>query len=242
MTKTWKRKVAEGLVVAAAAAGAVAGSPTGLQAAVAATIIDKADGVEVYERDVHEIVGSTLRTPDADTDLDAPLFNVAGVRLESQPSDVVTWGEWSSASATSDVVVVQTPGGRITRVRLVLSGLVPGGLYSAFWGTLGPDSEQPLCPRVERTLPLDVPGGGGGRPAPNAFVADGQGNAAYVGEVGHDLFTARQVYFQVVWQFIGGTNYPFPNRGEFLTQLPAPECRSSFGDDAMRHLQILQKW
>jgi hypothetical protein len=241
MTKTRKRTVVRLAVLVVSAAAAVI-TPSGLRAAGAATIVDQADGVEVFERDVREIVVSTLRTPDADTDPDEPLFNVAGVALESAPGDPVTWGEWSSASASSDVVVVQTPGGRITRVRLVLSGLVPGGLYSAFWGTLGPDSEQPLCPHVERTLPLDVPGGGGGRPAPNAFVADARGNAAYVGEVNRDLFTARQVFFQIVWQFSGGTSYPFPNRGELLTQVPAPECRSSFGEDAMRHLLILQKW
>ena len=31
-----------------------------------------------------------------------------------------------------------------------------------------------------------------------------------------------------------------PNRGEFLTQ--GEDCRSSFGQDAMRQFQVLQKW
>ena len=57
--------------------------------------------MEVYERDVQVIVGVTLRNPDATTDPDKTLFNVAGVRLESSPGDPVTWGEWSAASAQS---------------------------------------------------------------------------------------------------------------------------------------------
>ncbi len=154
----------------------------------------------------------------------------------------MTWGEWSAASARSDVKVSRTPHGATTRVRLQLSGLVPDGLYSTFWGTLGPDSEQPLCPGVERTLPLDAPGGRD-RPAPNAFRADAEGKATYVGEVDQDLFAATQVYFSVVWDFSGETSYPFPNRLELLTQVPpAEQCRSSFGDDTMRHLLVLQKW
>jgi hypothetical protein len=203
---------------------------------------DEADGVEVFARDVHYINFSTLRTPDATTAPDEPLFNVAGVRLESRPDDPVTWGEWSAATARSDVTVSRKPFGTTTRARLQLSGLVPNGLYSTFWGTLGPDSEQPLCPNVERTLPLDAPGGRG-QPAPNAFRADADGEANFVGEVGRDLFAASQVFFSVVWNFSGETSYPFPNRGELLTQVPpAEQCRSSFGDDTMRHLLVLQKW
>ena len=41
-----------------------------------------------------------------------------------------------------------------THLRIRLSGLVTGGVYSAFYGTIGPDSEHPLCPGVEQTLPL----------------------------------------------------------------------------------------
>jgi hypothetical protein len=43
-----------------------------------------------------------------------------------------------------------------------------------------------------------------------------------------------------VYHADGQTYYPFPNRGEFLTQ--GGNCRSSFGHDAMRHVVILQKW
>ena len=37
----------------------------------------------------------------------------------------------------------------------------------------------------------------------------------------------------------GNSFAPFPNRGEYLTQ--GPDCRSSFGHDAIRHLLIYQK-
>ena len=199
-------------------------------------VVDQADAVEVYARDVYYIHGNTLRTPDETTDPAAHLFNVAGVALD------VTWGEWSRATAQSEARVARTGRTVTTRARLTMSGLVPNGIYSVFWGTLGPDSEQPLCPRVERTLPLDSTTGHT-KLAPNAFRADARGRADYTGAVDQDLFAASQVFFTVVWNFSGRTSYPFPNRGELLTQVPpSSECRSSFGEDAMRHLLVLQKW
>jgi hypothetical protein len=191
---------------------------------------DVADAVEVYERDVFVIVGSTLRTPNETTDPSAPLFTVSGVGLGT------TWGEWSAATATSRASVIGGTKHARTDVRLALTGLVPGGLYSVYWGTLGPDSEQPLCPGVERTLPLDAAGSTANAPAPNAFVAGADGTADFHGRTAGDLFAASQVYFSVVYHFFPETSYPFPNRGELLN------CRSSFGDDAMRHLLVLQQW
>jgi hypothetical protein len=190
---------------------------------------DQADAVEVYERDVFEIVGSTLRNPDAATDPQAPLFTNTGVALGT------TWGAWSAASAGS---TARTNGAR-TDVRLSLTGLIPGGLYSVFWGTLQPDSEHPGCPDVERTLPLDAarPDAGAG---PNAFVVGAGGTVEYRGQAGARLLDAGQVFFTVVYHFSGRTAYPFPNLGEQQTQ--GENCRSSFGEDAMRHLVILQKW
>ncbi|HJV09526.1 MAG TPA: hypothetical protein VJ653_07585 [Acidimicrobiales bacterium] len=196
---------------------------------------DTADAVEVHEGDVFVIVGSTLRTPDAGTDPAAPLFTDSGIAMD------LTWGEWSAATATSRASVTGGAGKHPrTDVRLSLAGLVPGGLYSVFWGTLGPDSEQPLCPNVERTLPLDAVGGGGGGPAPNAFVADAAGAAAFHGRTDGNLFAASQVFFSVVYHFFPETSYPFPNRGELLSQ--GENCRSSFGADAMRQLLVLQQW
>jgi hypothetical protein len=198
---------------------------------------DREDGVQVYARDTFEIVGSTLRTPDAGTDPAATLYTVSAVRLERPDGTPITWGAWSEATATSTARL----SGAATDVRIALNGLVPGGRYSVYWGTLGPDSEQPLCPGVERTLPLDAfpaaqPGGGD----PNAFVAGADGSADYRGRAPVRLLDAQQAFLSVVYHFAPGSTYPFPNRGELLTQ--GETCRSSFGDDTMRHMLILQKW
>ncbi len=67
---------------------------------------DRADGLDHYERDVFEIVGSTLRNPTAATDAAAGLYNVAGVRLEAPDGTPLTWGSWSAASARSTVRTV----------------------------------------------------------------------------------------------------------------------------------------
>ena len=193
---------------------------------------DQADVVEVYEGDVFVIVGSTLRHPDATTDPSAPLFNVAGVGLG------LTWGQWSAAAATS---TVRVSGGRSARtdVRLDFSGLVPSGVYSVFWGTLSPDSENPLCPGVERTLALPSVDPGQ-LPDASSLVAGSDGAGAFRGRLDGNLLAAGQVFFSIVYHFDGQTYGPLPNRGEFLTQ--GGECRSSFGEDAMRHLLVLQKW
>lgn len=214
---------------AALAVGAtLVATPTGAGAAG----LDRADAVEVFERDVFVIVGSTLRNPDTTTDPSAPLFNVAGVSLDR------TWGQWSSASATS---AVRVAGGRSPRtdVRLDLAGLVPAGVYSVFWGTLLPDSENPLCPGVERTLALPSVDPGQ-LPDASSFVAGSDGRAAFRGRLDADLLAAGQVFFSIVYHFDGQTYGPLPNRGEHLTQ--GAGCRSSFGEDAMRHLLVLQKW
>jgi hypothetical protein len=193
---------------------------------------DQADTVQVYERDVFVIVGSTLRNPDATTDPSAPLFNNAGVGLD------LTWGEWSAASATSAVRTSGKSNPR-TDVRLRFSGLVPGGTYSVFWGTLNPDSENPLCPGVERTLALPSVDRDQS-PDASSFVAGSDGTAAFRGSLDGNLLSAGQVFFSIVYHFDGQTYGALPNHGEFNTQ--GENCRSSFGEDAMRQLLILQKW
>ena len=210
-------------------------------AAWAAKSKSKADAVEVYGDDVFVIVGSTLRHPTADTAPDAALLTSSGARIETSPTDPVTWGEWSAAAARSTAQTVGAPSNRSTEVVIKLEGLIPGGAYSIFWGTLGPDSEQPLCPGVERTLPLDAVNPKGPAPDPNSFVAGANGTAKYRGRADGALLDADQVFFTVVYHYLGGaSSYPFPNIGEFRTQ--GENCRSSFGDDSMRHLLILQQW
>jgi hypothetical protein len=204
--------------------------PGPLAAGAGAAPPDQADALQIFNRDVHVVVGQTLRNPTADTAADAPLFNVAGVALD------LTWGQWSALTATSTAHRT----GKRTDVRMDFAGLVPGGLYSIFWGTLEPDSEHPGCPNVERTLPLDAFHPDASAPAPNAFVAGTDGTAEFRGRAGAALLDARQVFFSVVYHAYGETSYPFPNRGELLTQ--GADCRSSFGEDSMRQLLVLQKW
>jgi hypothetical protein len=229
MMGRWRAHAGRRTALAALAVGALFAVPaTGAGAAG----LDRADAVEVFERDVFVIVGSTLRNPDATTNPAAPLFNLAGVSLDR------TWGQWSSASATSTVRVA---GGRSPRtdVRLDFAGLVPAGVYSVFWGTLQPDSENPLCPGVERTfaLPSVDPGQ---LPDASSFLAGNDGRGTFRGRLGADLLAASQVFFSIVYHFDGRTYGPLPNAGEHLTQ--GADCRSSFGEDAMRHLLVLQKW
>ena len=212
MTRTRKLLL---LTLSAGLAGVI---PAGGVALAAVPTRDQADAVEVYERDVYFINGVTLRNPDATTDPEKTLFNVAGVRLESSPGDPVTWGEWSAASARSKVKVSLNPPRRHHPGQSQTVGSGARRPVLDLLGTLGPDSEQPSCPGVERTLPLDAPDGGRARPAPNAFRADAEGRATYVGEVDQDLFAAAQVYFSVVWDFSGETSYPFPNRLELITR------------------------
>ena len=198
--------------------------------ATAARPGDEADAVEAYERDVFEIVGSTLRNPDpASTDPAAPLFNVAGVGLG------LTWGQWSSAAATSTMRVR----GRHTEAEIDFSGLVPNGVYSLFYVTLGPDSENPLCLDVERALPL-TSRSRHQEPDRSSFVAAPDGTASFTGRVDGDLLSATQVFLEVIYHFDGQTYGSLPNRGEWLTQ-GEPTCRNSFGEDAMRQLLIVQE-
>lgn len=202
-------------------------------AAVLAQGPDPQDLVQTDSRDVFVIVGSTLRHPDSTTMDAAPLFNVAGVSLN------LTWGAWKRASAQSTARVMGGPNNARTDVRISLSGLVPGGVYSIFYGTIGPDSENPLCPGVERTLALRSTDR---RQQPDAasFVADAFGRAEFRGEIDGRPMDALQFFYSVIYHFDGLTYGALPNRGESLTH--GMSCRSSFGEEAMRQLIVFQKF
>ena len=152
----------------------------------------------------------------------------------------MTWAEWSAATATSRASTVGGPDGARTDVRISLRGLIANGLYSIFWQTTAPDSVHPLCPGVERLLPLDAVKADASVPDPSSFVADSSGEAEFHGRIGGDLLAASQVLFSIIYHADGKTYYPLPNKGEFLSQ--GTDCRSSFGLDALRQLQIGQKW
>jgi hypothetical protein len=201
-------------------------------AAALAQAPDRQDSVQVFNRDVFVIVGSTLRNPDATTADSAPLFNVAGVPL------ALTWGRWKRADSRSTARVEGNGSGAVTELRISLRDLVPGGVYSIFYGTLSPDTENPLCPGVERTLPL-LSIDQLQAPDRSSFVADRMGRADFRGVISGRPLDALQFFYTVVYHFDGQTYGSLPNRGEFLTQ--GSMCRSSFGEDAMRQLVVFQK-
>jgi hypothetical protein len=224
-TTRGSRRLLAGLVLTM---GSLLVAPLAAPAGAAAP--DQADAFEVFTRDVFVLAGASLVNPDEETDPSATLYNVAGLDLG------ITWGEWAGAAVTS---TARAAGDR-TDVRLELSGLVPNGLYSVFWGTIGPDSENPLCPGVERTLPLTAFPAAHQNQDPSSFVAGGDGSAEYRGRVDGALLDASQVFFTIIYHSDGMSYGPLPNRGEWFTQ--GENCRSSFGLDALRQVLVLQKW
>lgn len=207
----------------------------GFAAPVQAAKVERQDGSDasvIYSQDVSVIVGSSLREPDATTEPEAPLFGDSGISLG------LTWGQWQTASGTAAARVQ----GKRTAVDVALSGLVPGGVYSVFWGTLEPDSEHPLCrPGVERTLPLTSVHPDKQVPDPSSFVAGSDGTATYRGEAPGNILAAGQTFFTIIYHSDGMAYHPFPNIGEQLTAGGEFGCRSSFGLDAMRQLFILMR-
>jgi hypothetical protein len=194
---------------------------------------DHPDGLEIFARDVFAIVGVSLRNPDSTTAPDAPLFNDAGVNLG------LTWGQWSAASAMSTVRVSGGASHPRTDVRIQLTGLIPNGVYSIFYINLSPDTNNPLCLGVERGLPLTAVKADQQLPDSSSFVADGSGAANFHSQVDANLLAPAQLIFEVIYHNNGQTYGSLPNVGEFQTQ--GPNCRSSYGEDAMRQLFILQK-
>jgi hypothetical protein len=205
-----------------------ADASAGAAAIPAADKPDRQDYLQAFGADVFVIVGSTLRHPGITTDDSEPLFNVAGVSLD------LTWGDWKRASATSTVHAA----GPWTDVSIRLTGLVPGGVYSAFYVNLDPDSENPLCPGVERALPL-LSVSPNQAPDRSSFIAGSDGSATFHARAAGNLLAPMQLILEIIYHHDGRTYGALPNRGEFLTQ--GATCRSSFGEDAMRQLLIGQK-
>jgi hypothetical protein len=193
---------------------------------------DREDGVQIFNRDVFWLDISTLRNPDGATRPEVDLFNRLGVSLG------LTWGEWRQATAMAAARRVGRLQNPRTDVRIHLTGLIPNGVYSVFYGTFAPDSVNPLCPNVERTLPLIAFHPRRQDPDPSSFIADSNGEARYHARVPGELLAASQFFYHVIYHFDGMTYHPLPNRGEFFTQ--GENCRSTYGEDSMRQLVILQ--
>lgn len=171
------------------------------------------------------------------TPLSAPPFNLAGNALN------LTWGQWSSATARSYAWTATHNGTTFTQFLIGLSGLVPNGVYSLFYRTFGPDSNNALCPNVEPTVALTAAFPQLQKPDPNSFTATSSGKGLFFASVPEDLLAAQQLQVSVIYHFNGQTYRPVANYGE--SQGPVASdgglCRSSYRIDAMRQLLIIQK-
>ena len=122
---------------------------------------------------------------------------------------------------------VRCAGDGSTLVRLRLRGLIPGGVYSIFYRTFGPDSPNALCPNEERSVlvpdarpPQTCP-----PPQPDSrLVADADGKASFLGRVTClCLLDAATVLLDVIYHANGQTYGALPNQLEFQTQIrPCP--------------------
>ena len=176
--------------------------------------------------------GTLIPVLPASTPATAPLFNLSGNPLN------VTWGQFSSATATS---LVKQEGDH-TDFDITLSGLIPNGVYSLFYRTFGPDSNNACCPDVEPSVALTARHPNQ-LPDADSFVADSSGNAEFDGRVFDRLLDATQLSMSVIYHFDGNTYGPVANSAE--SQGPVASlgglCRSSYGIDAMRQFLIIQK-
>jgi len=200
-----------------------------MPAASAAARAVRNESVEVPGADVFVVYGSGLHFPTDATPASEPLYNVVGTALG------VTWGQWSAATG-GDVVRTSSVA---TDIIFVLHRLIPSGVYSLFYLTFGPDSHNPFCPSEERLVALHASRAQVFGPDASSFVADSSGDAKFQAIVPGHLLDAAFVAFGVVYHANGQTYGELPNLGESVTQ--GPDCRSSFGADAMRQLEIIQK-
>jgi hypothetical protein len=167
----------------------------------------------------------------ASTPPSAPLWNFEGNPLG------LTWGQWSSATASSLARTITRHGVDYTDFRITLSGLIPNGVYSLFYRTFGPDSVNPICgAAVDPVVALTARFPDRQAPDPDSFVADSSGGAFFHGRVAGRLLDAQLLDVVVIYHFDGRTYGQVPTRGEAESN-----CQPTFGVDAMRQFVIVQK-
>ena len=180
--------------------------------------------------------GTLIPVLPASTPASTPLYNLAGNALN------VTWGQWSSATATSYAWTVTFHGTTYTDFVIGMSGLVPDGVYSLFYRTFVPDSNNAFCPNVEPSIALTAAFPRLQKPDPDSFIAGSSGKALFVASVAQDLLAAQGLSISVIYHFDGQTYGPVANAAEAAGPVAATGlCRSSYGIDAMRQMLIIQK-
>jgi hypothetical protein len=213
-----------GLVVQAPVAGASSSLAKG---APNAGVIPFTGDVDTIGSDGNLIPVSITETPAS-----APLYNFAGDPLN------VTWGQFSSATATSLAKKVSKKGIAYTDFRITLSGLIPGGVYSLFYETFTPNSANPVCGTtgdLDPLVALTARHPERQHPDADSFVSDTSGQAKFHARVTGNLLAAQDLLIDVIYHFDGKTYGPVPNAGE-----ANDNCRWSFGIDAMRQIAIVQ--
>ena len=195
-------------------------------------------GILPFPGDVYVLnsMGALIPADPTSTPASAQLFNLAGNSLN------LTWGQFSSATARSYVWTDTVNGVTHTDFLIGMIGLVPNGVYSIFYRTFTPDSNNPLCPNVEPSLALTSAFPTLQRPDSSSFVASGSGQGLFVGRVDGNLQAAAQLQESVIYHFDGNTYGPLANAAEAESASNGiSPCRSSYGVDAMRQFLIIQK-
>jgi len=172
-------------------------------------------GIIPFTGDVYALdqYGNLIPVLITSTSLSAPLYNEAGDPLN------VTWGQFSSATAKSYAWTDTLNGVTHTDFLIRMSGLIPDGVYSLFYRTFSPDSNNAYCPDVEPTVALTSVFPRLQKPDPDSFSASSSGTALFIGRVAGNLLAEAQG--------------PAASLGGL--------CGSSYGIDAMRQFIIIQK-
>jgi hypothetical protein len=235
------RRSRRALPAAIATSLAVTGLAVPPPAASAATTFTQPTanvGIIPLPADVYTISANGTLIPilPLSTPLSAPLYNLAGNALD------LTWGQFSSATTKSYAWTVTRNGTTYTQLLITMSGLVPHGVYSLFYRTFGPDSNNALCPNVEPTVALTAAFPQFQKPDSDSFIASSSGKGLFFASVPEDLLAAQQLRIHVIYDFNGQTYGPVANQAESLGTDPTTGlCRSSYGDGAMRQFLIIQK-
>ncbi|MGO9958240.1 MAG: hypothetical protein ACLP50_20120 [Solirubrobacteraceae bacterium] len=195
-------------------------------------------GIIPFPGDVYVLndQGALIPVDPTSTPQSAPLYNLAGDAMN------LTWGQFSSATAKSYAWTVTYHGTTYTNFLIGMSGLVPNGVYSLFYRTFGPDSNNAFCPNVEPSVSLTAAFPRFQKPDSDSFIASSSGRALFLAGVAQNLLADAQVQISVIYHFNGQTYGPVANYAESLGPDPTTgSCHSSYGIDAMRQFLIIQK-
>jgi hypothetical protein len=239
-----RRERRSGRLLAASIATAVASlalvaQPPVAGAALPASNLTRQVGLLPFTGDVFTIssLGNLIPVSLSSTAASAPLFNLAGDPLN------LTFGQWTSATAASYAWTVTFRGTTYTRFLIWMRGLVSNGVYSLFYRTFGPDSNNAFCPNVEPQVALTAAFPRLQNPDSDSFRATKSGTALFFASVAQNLLAAQQLQEDVIYHFNGQTYGPVANQAESNGPVASNGglCRSSYGIDAMRQFLIIQK-